>query len=95
MKNANDINKLNKDSFYSKALLAKIDCEKLSPYFAFRPHDVIQHALRKSSQLSKSTIHYPMRRHLKNRFQMIRHKRLHEVIATDTYFANEKSIEGY
>ena len=25
---------------------------------------------------------------------MLRHKRLNEVIATDTYFANEKSIEG-
>jgi hypothetical protein len=32
---------------------------------------------------------------LKGRFQMLRHKRLDEVIATDTYFANEKSIEGY
>jgi hypothetical protein len=36
-----------------------------------------------------------MRRHLKRRFQMLRHKRLNEVIATDTYFAIEKSIEGY
>jgi hypothetical protein len=36
-----------------------------------------------------------MRRHLKSRFQMLRHKRLNEVIATDTYFANEKSIAGY
>jgi hypothetical protein len=31
MKNANDINQSNKDSFYSKALPAKIDYEKLSP----------------------------------------------------------------
>jgi hypothetical protein len=29
MKNANDINQLNKDSFYRKALPAKIDYEKL------------------------------------------------------------------
>jgi hypothetical protein len=36
-----------------------------------------------------------MRRHFKSRFQMLRHKWLNEVIATDTYFANEKSIEGY
>jgi hypothetical protein len=36
-----------------------------------------------------------MRNHLKSRFQMLRHKRLNEVIATDTHFANEKSIEGY
>jgi hypothetical protein len=46
-------------------------------------------------QLFNSTIHYPMRLHLKNRFQMLRHKRLNEVIATGIYFANEKSIEGY
>jgi hypothetical protein len=95
MKNANDRNQFNKYSFYSKALPAKIDYERLSPYFAFRPHDVIQHTLRQTTQLAKSTIHYPMRRHLKSRFQMIRHKSLNEVIATDKYFANEKSIEGY
>jgi hypothetical protein len=41
MKDANDINQLNQVSFNSKALPTKIDHEKLSPYFAFRPHDVI------------------------------------------------------
>jgi hypothetical protein len=95
MKNANDINQFNKDSFYSKDLSAKVDYEKLSPYFAFRPHDVIQHTSRQTTQLAKSTIHYPIRSYLKSRFQMLRHKKLNEVIVTDTYFANEKSIEGY
>jgi hypothetical protein len=84
IKDANDLSQLNKDSFYIKVLTAKIDYEKLSPYFAFRPHDVIQHTLRQTTQLAKSTIHYPMRRHLKSNFQMPRHKRLNEVIATDT-----------
>jgi hypothetical protein len=32
---------------------------------------------------------------LKRRFQILRGKRLNEVIATDTYFASENSIEGY
>jgi hypothetical protein len=95
MKNANDINQLNKDSFYRKALPDKINFKKLSPYFGFRLHDVIQHTLRQTTQLAKSTIHYPMRHHLKSRFQMLRHKSLNEVIAEDTYFANEKSIEDY
>jgi hypothetical protein len=63
MKGANDLNQLNKDSFYSKALPAKIEYEKLSPYFAFRPHDVVKNTLRQTTQLAKSTIHYPMRRH--------------------------------
>jgi hypothetical protein len=95
MKTSNKSNQLNKDSFCSKALPAKIDYEKLSPYFAFRPHDVIQHTLRQTTQLDKSTIHYSMRRHFKSRFQMLRHKRLNEDISKATYFANEKSIEGY
>jgi hypothetical protein len=54
MKIGNDLNQLCKDSFYSKALHDKIDYEKLSPYFAFRPHDVIQHTLRQTTQLIKS-----------------------------------------
>ena len=64
------------------------------PILPFRPHDVIQHTLRQTTQLAKSTVHYPMRHHLKSRFQMLRHKRLNEVIATDTYFSSTKSIEG-
>jgi hypothetical protein len=95
MKDANDLNQLNKDSFYSKALPTKIYYEKLSPYFVFLPNDGIQHTLRQTTRQAKSTIHYPMRRHLKSRFQMLRQKRLNEIISTDTYFANEKSIEGY
>ena len=83
------------DPHLSKALPGKNDYESLSPYFAFRPHDVIQHTLRQTTQIAKSTIQYPMRRHLKSRIQRLRRKRLNEVIATDTYFANEKSIEGY
>jgi len=83
------------DPHLSKALPGKIDYERLSPYFAFRPHDVIQHTLWQTTQLAKSTIHYPMRRHLKSRFQMLRQKRLNEVISTNTYFANDMSIEGY
>ena len=92
--NVDDSILVNTDPHFSKALPSKIDYERLSPYFAFRPHDVIQHTLRQTTQLAKSTIHYPMRRHLKSRFQMLRHKRLNEVIATDTYFSCTKSIEG-
>jgi hypothetical protein len=86
---------VNTDPYYSKALPRNIDYERLSPYFAFRPHDVIQNTLMQTTELAKSTIHYSMRRHIKSRFQMLRHKRLNEVIATDTYFASHRSIEGY
>jgi hypothetical protein len=56
---------VNTDPHYSEALPSKIDYERLSPYFAFRPHDVIQHTLRQTTQLAKSTINYPMQCHLK------------------------------
>jgi hypothetical protein len=36
-----------------------------------------------------------MQLHLKSLFQMLQHKRPTEVIATDTYFSSEKSIEEY
>jgi hypothetical protein len=36
-----------------------------------------------------------MQRHLKSRFQMLRRKRLNEVVAMDTYFSSTKSIEGF
>jgi hypothetical protein len=51
MKNANDIIQLNTDSFYSQFLTAKIDYEKISPYFVFCPHDVLQHTLRQTTSL--------------------------------------------
>jgi hypothetical protein len=82
----------NTDSHFSKGLPSKIDNEKLSLHFAFRPYEVIQHTLTQTIQLDKSTIHHHMQRDLKSRFQMLRQKRINEVIATDTYFANDKSI---
>jgi hypothetical protein len=75
IENSNSI-LVNTDRYFSKGKSSKIDYERLSPYFAFRPHDVIQHTLRQTTQLAKSTIHYPMPRHLKSRLQMLRHKRL-------------------
>jgi hypothetical protein len=86
---------INTDPHYCKELPSKIDYERLSPYFAFSPHDVIHNTLRQTPQLAKSTIPYPMRLHLNSCFQMLRHKRLNEGVATDTYLASDKSIEGY
>jgi hypothetical protein len=94
MKNANDLNQLNKDSFYIKALPAKIDCKKLSPYFAFSLHNVIQHTSRQTTQLSNSTMHYTMRCHLKSHFQMLRQKKVNKVIAIDTFFSMKNQLKA-
>jgi hypothetical protein len=56
----------------------------------------MQHTIRQTTQPAKSTTHYSSHVTSSEEFYlMLRHKRLNEVIATDTYFANEKSIEGY
>jgi hypothetical protein len=86
---------VNTGPHYSKALPSNIDYESISPYFVLMPYDVIQNTLRQTAQLAKSTIHHPMRRHLKSKFQRLRHKRLKGVIDTDKCFRNERSIEGY
>jgi hypothetical protein len=63
---------LNIDPHFSQALHSKIDYESLSPYFAFKPHDVIQQTLSQTKQLAKSTIHYPMQCQLRSQFQVLR-----------------------
>jgi hypothetical protein len=67
----------------------------LLAYFSFIPHEIIQNTLGQTTQSAQSITHHPMRRHLKSQFQMFRQERLNEVIATDTYFESEKSIEEY
>ena len=78
-----------------RAVPAKINYDQLAPYFLFRSQEVIRKTLENTTQLAKAVINTPLRRHLKSRFLMLRHPRLNEVIATDTYFANTRSIEGY
>ena len=82
-------------SHLKRAIPAKINYDKLAPYLLYRPKQVIRKTLENTTQLAKAVINSPMRRHLKSRFLMLRHKRLNEVIATDTYFSSTKSIEGY
>ena len=79
----------------SRATSKKVDLETLRPYFGWRPVDVIRHTLRTTTQLATNVIHYPLRRHLKSRFMQLRHRRLNEVVATDTYFSSIRSLEGY
>ena len=78
-----------------KAKPEKFDHEKLKPYFAHHPVEVIRHTLRRTTQLAKSIIRFPMRKDFKSRFQMLRKKRLNEIVSTDTYFSSVKSLEGH
>jgi hypothetical protein len=49
---------VNTDPHYSKELPSNIDYKRLSSYFAFMPHGVIQNTLRQTTQLAKSD--YPL-----------------------------------
>ena len=78
-----------------RAVPAKVNYDKMAPYFLYRSKEVIKKTLENTTQMAKAVINSPLRRHLKSRFLMLRHRRLNEVIATDTYFSSTKSIEGY
>ena len=68
---ANNEMSITTDPHLSRALPGKIDHERLSQYFVLQLHDDIQHTLRQTTQLAKPTIHYPMRRYSKSRFQIL------------------------
>jgi hypothetical protein len=70
--NVEDSALVNIDPHFRKALPSKIDYERFSPYFVLRPYDVTHHTLRQTTQLAKSTIHYPMRRHLRSQFSSVK-----------------------
>ena len=84
---------LGKSRMY-RAVPEKVDYGPLALYFLYQPKQVIQKTLENKTQLAKAVVSTLLRRHLKSRFLMLRHPRLNEVVATDTYFSNTKSIEG-
>ena len=68
--------------------------ELLQEKLAFFPKDVVIETLKRTTQLARYIQIFPMRKHIKSMFQMLRKKRVNEVHSTDTYFSSVKSIEG-
>ena len=94
-KPAKQIQEVSGSTSSCKVLPKEMNYEQLSPYFLYRPRHVIKKTLENTTQLASAIIHQPLQRHVKSRFQMLRLPRLMEVLATDTYFSNTKSIEGF
>ena len=69
--------------------------ELLQEKLAFFPKDVVMETIKRTTQLARYVQIFPMRKHIKSMFQMLRRKRINETQSTDTYFSSEKSIEGY
>ena len=72
----------------------KFDYEALRPYFAWKPIEVVKETITATTQFGKNVLRLPMRRHFKSRFPALRVRRINEVVATDTFFANEKAHDG-
>lgn len=69
--------------------------ESIQEKLVFLPHDVVMETIKRTTQLARYIPTFPMRKHVKSMFQMLRQKRINETVATDTYFSTVTSIEGF
>ena len=77
---------------WRKVHFPSVDPESLKPYFAWRPTQYIKKTLECTTQLAKSHVRYPMRRHFKARNPFSNVHRLAETVYTDPIYANCYSI---
>ena len=70
------------------------DARKWQPYLGFRPLEVIRRTFENTTQLARLPDRLPMRRHVQGLYPFLNRKRLHETVATDTFFSSEKDISG-
>ena len=83
-------------SAYRRSVHDQLDPEKLRPYLGRRPVKVVKETLKKTTQLARMVIRYPLRRHIKSRFPFLNVTRIDEAVSTDCMFANCRSIfHGY
>ena len=73
-----------------------LDAQKLRPFLAFRPLDIVRKTLSNTTQMARLIIRYPLRKHVKARFPFLNTRRINEGISTDRLYANCKdSACGY
>ena len=83
-------------STYHRTHYQDMDPNKLQPYLAYRPLDVVKKTLENTTQLGKMIVRYPLRRHIKARFKWANITRINETVSTDPLFANVRSVyHGY
>jgi hypothetical protein len=86
------------DTFDSVAFASKAATQdrahKYVEYLGYRPVDIVRKTLENTSQLAKTILQFPMRRHMRARFPWLNCNRLRETVATDTYFANVRALGG-
>ena len=68
--------------------------ERLRKYLGFISLKAVKETLRKTTQLAKAILSYPLVRHRKSRFPWLNNNRIDEKVSTDTIFANCKALGG-
>ena len=68
--------------------------DKIQPCFGWKPIEVIKATYQNTTQLATNNARLPLREHYKSRFPALNTQRIHETIATDTFFSAYKSIYG-
>jgi hypothetical protein len=72
------------------------DIERVRPYLAWLPAQVVTETLKRTTQLAKAVVRFPMVRHLKSCFANLQMPRLKEIVAMDTFFASVPAYqEGF
>ena len=81
-------------AFNTQHRLSDRDIERIQPHLGFAPLDRIRTTLKNTTQMAKAASLMPMIKHYAARFKWFRHRRLREIIATDTCFSNIQDIRG-
>ena len=78
----------------SQQIVKRDDPSKYRKYLAWKPEGVVRDTLEATTRFSKYHVRLPMRRHFKSRYPALNVKRLGEVYATDTFYANVAAHNG-
>ena len=70
----------------------RVDPKTLRRFFAWRPTEIIVKTLECTTQLAKSFLKHPMRRHCKARNPFSNVIRINQTVSTDPHFANVPSL---
>jgi len=70
------------------------DYEALRPYLLWKPVEIIKKTFAATTQFAQNVVRLPLRKHFKSRFPALNVRRLSEVYATDTFFADVKAHDG-
>lgn len=72
---------------YINSKVTKLDAVKAQPYLGL---EVIRRTLEVTTQLARLVMDGPMRRHRQALYPFLNRRRIHETVATDTFFSNVK-----